>query len=432
MITNLFLSILEISMSVSLSVLILILLTPFLNQRYAAKWKYWIWLFLALRLVIPVNGTNVQAMADGLRQRIAREEAESGKEETGVPFNGMTLTRRVIVEIPEQMTVPIAAQPDRTGIRITVLDIVAVLWMAGSLFLLSVHLFIYLHYKNGLLKRGRVLKDRDLLRRIAKLKRELHIKRRVYVVESPEAASPMIIGLFQTVLILPEEEYREEELFFILKHELVHLKHKDLYFKLLFVVANALHWFNPFVWLMQKEAIVDMELYCDEGVIQGMNYAGRKEYTETLLATLHKQCVKRTVLSTQFYGGKKIMQRRFKNILSKKRKKNGFAILASIILLTAGLGTLIGCSIVRESERGGTGRQGVEENQAGGNPTGDNPTGMENGQSEAEGNLPEKGGNVQGADSNLSEEATGQFAQMAGRWMIDFTVTAPSLFIHVR
>lgn len=135
----------------------------------------------------------------------------------------------------------------------------------------------------------------------------------------------MIIGGSQPILVLPEEAYSDEELFFILKHELIHLQHKDIYFKLLFVAACAVHWFNPLVWLMQKEAVVDMELYCDESVIRGISYAGRKAYTETLLSTLHRQCAKRTVLSTQFYGGKKIMKKRFKYILSKKGKKNGAA-----------------------------------------------------------------------------------------------------------
>ena len=59
MAANLFLSVLEISISTGFIVLILMLLSPFLNMRYAAKWKYWIWLFLALRLIVPISGTDV-------------------------------------------------------------------------------------------------------------------------------------------------------------------------------------------------------------------------------------------------------------------------------------------------------------------------------------------------------------------------------------
>lgn len=404
MMTHLFLSVLEISISVSLIVLVLLAAAPFLNKRYAAKWKYWIWLFLALRLVIPFSGTDVQTVFSALLQRPTQETMESPKGYADGEAGNMKLTRRVIIEIPEQMAMPIAVQSEKHDIRITAFDIVAMLWMAGSLVCLSAHMFIYLHYKSRLLKKGILVEDTHLLRRMLKLKRELKIRSTVQVVESPEAASPMIIGLFRPVLILPEEAYSDEELFFILKHELIHLRHRDVYFKLLFVAACAVHWFNPFVWLMQKEAVVDMELYCDESVIQGINYAGRKAYTETLLSTLHRQCAKRTVLSTQFYGGKKIMKKRFRNILSGKGKKNGAVLLLCAIVMTISLGILIGCSFARENAGEGTGQPETE-----GNP------------SAVDGNLAEMG-----EEQPMAE--AGPFAQMAGSWIIDFAMTDQTLW----
>lgn len=178
------------------------------------------------------------------------------------------------------------------------------IWMSGKLLFISVHLINYFHYKHQIFKKGKIVKDRDALYLLLNLKHELHIKCTVPVVEYSEAASPMLIGFFNHVLVLPGDQYNSEELFFILKHELIHLKRGDIYFKLLFVVANAVHWYNPLVWFMHKEAVVDMELSCDERVTQGSDYATRKAYTETLLSTLHKQSVKKTVLSTEFYGGK--------------------------------------------------------------------------------------------------------------------------------
>ena len=57
--TNVFLAVFKISLSCSLVVAALMLLTPLLNKRYAARWKYWVWIFLALRLVIPFHGMDV-------------------------------------------------------------------------------------------------------------------------------------------------------------------------------------------------------------------------------------------------------------------------------------------------------------------------------------------------------------------------------------
>ena len=59
MMENLLISVLEVSVSVSLTVLLLVLLAPFLNRRYAARWKCWIWIFLAVRLMIPASGQGI-------------------------------------------------------------------------------------------------------------------------------------------------------------------------------------------------------------------------------------------------------------------------------------------------------------------------------------------------------------------------------------
>lgn len=54
MITNICVTFFEISVSISLMIVLVFKLAPFLNRRYAAKWKYWIWIVLALRLIIPL------------------------------------------------------------------------------------------------------------------------------------------------------------------------------------------------------------------------------------------------------------------------------------------------------------------------------------------------------------------------------------------
>ena len=61
---NIFLAVLEISIPISLVIVVLLLFSPLINRRYAAKWKYWIWVFIALRLIIPFSGADVKSMVD--------------------------------------------------------------------------------------------------------------------------------------------------------------------------------------------------------------------------------------------------------------------------------------------------------------------------------------------------------------------------------
>lgn len=339
--SGVFLTFLGISASVGAVIAVLVLLSPLLNKRYAAKWKYLIWIFLAVRLLIPVGGVS------GLREKNARSPIQSGSDiskDFGEDMEEDTpLPVRVVVEIPPQMTSPIVAQSEK-GTGITALDIVAWIWAVGGLIFLSVHIFSYLGYRRRLMAYGRIVDNIGLLNEINELKHSLHINRAVTVMKYPRAESPMMIGFIKPVLVLPKESYTAEELYFIMKHELVHLKHGDIYFKLLFVAANAAHWFNPLVWIMQKEAAVDMELSCDEMVIKGAGIEVRKAYTETLMSTIHKRFSKKNILSTQFYGGKKIMKKRFRNILTKKTKKSGISVLICSVVLALYLGTIVGCT----------------------------------------------------------------------------------------
>lgn len=235
-------------------------------------------------------------------------------------------------------------QRKQKTVKITLLDIIAYLWLTGCLLLLSVHIFSFLHYKRQIAKKGIIVKERYILQQIYKLSGKLRIKSNIRILRYEDAESPMVIGFLKPMLVLPNCDYSKEELFFVLKHELIHIKRHDIYFKLLFVIANALHWFNPLIYIMQKEAVVDMELSCDEKVILKTAFAVRKAYTETLLSTFNKQHKKGVFLTTQFYGGKEIMKKRFKNILTKSPKKNGLLLCICAICITLISGMLIGCS----------------------------------------------------------------------------------------
>ncbi|HBA50677.1 MAG TPA: hypothetical protein DCZ91_23340 [Lachnospiraceae bacterium] len=364
--TDLFLTVFEISASLSPVIAALLLLTPLLNRRYAAKWSYWIWIFLAVRLVLPVHGADVRTALDGLSQMAAQTIFHSEGRSPDAPFRQTAPPKQagqIVVEIPAQMTAPVTIQSEEGRLPFTPLDLIAFVWLTGSFLFLSVHFRSFRHYQKQVLKNGTVIKNNIISEQVSALKQELHIRNTVCVLKCAEAASPMIIGFRKPVLILPgelfsqgesffqeesfsqEESFPPEELIFILRHELIHLKRKDVYKKLLFVLANAIHWFNPLIWMMQREAAVTMELSCDERVTQDMDYAVRKAYTEALLSALHRHCTARTALSTQFYGGKQIMKVRFKNILSHTRKKNGSIVLICAVVLTVSLGALVGCSL---------------------------------------------------------------------------------------
>lgn len=69
----------------------------------------------------------------------------------------------------------------------------------------------------------------------------------------------------------------------ILAHERTHLEKGDHWFKMVGYIALALHWFNPLVWVAYILLCKDIEMACDERVVQFMELEERKEYSQALL-----------------------------------------------------------------------------------------------------------------------------------------------------
>lgn len=183
MVVNIFLSVLEISISVGLMVIVLILLSPLLYKRYAVKWNYFIWIFLALRLLIPFRGITGQSVLETLLQGNIQTASESGRNNRGVPTDETTAPRRIIVEIPTQMTTPIMAQSGDNNIDFTMLDVVVFVWIIGGLIFISVHFVSYFLCKRQIMKKGEMIEDVSVLKQVLRLKRELHIRCTVRVVD---------------------------------------------------------------------------------------------------------------------------------------------------------------------------------------------------------------------------------------------------------
>ena len=150
----------------------------------------------------------------------------------------------------------------------------------------------------------------------------------------------MMIGFVRPRILLPRTDFAQDELRFILEHELVHYKRKDLYYKGLVLLATAIHWFNPVVYLMARVIGAQCESSCDAQVVGGADADTRQSYSETIIGVVKHQSKLKTALSTNFYGGKMGMKNRIFSIMDTDRKKAGVAVFCAALIFTLGTGAL--------------------------------------------------------------------------------------------
>ena len=111
------------------------------------------------------------------------------------------------------------------------------------------------------------------------------LRRPLEVRQSALVSSPLTYGILRPVILLPEPMDREDEaaLTYILTHELVHVQRFDAVTKLLFAAALCVHWFNPLVWALYVLANRDLELSCDQRVMDLLGGRKKSAYALTLI-----------------------------------------------------------------------------------------------------------------------------------------------------
>lgn len=333
MITSLFLDLLVISLTTSLVILGLILLTPMLRKHYSAKWSYCIWLILTMRLLLPFNFSFTNPPVD--------IQLPEGQGITAV-FQD-TSSQNLQVD-PSAISQPVEVV--NLSHMPSIVDIVASIWLAGAVLFLAYHLLSYFFFRKQALRWSSSFLREDVVSKLKQVSKEMNVTASIPVLISSKVSNPMLMGFYKPTLFLPHEQYSDEELEFILKHELVHYKRHDIVFKLLLLIAQALHWFNPFVWVMAREAAHEIEIYCDDTVVFERGAGYRKKYCEAILSVMQSNETRHVALSTNFARGKHSMKQRFGSILNMKEKRNGAGAFFAVLMVVGVTAILAACTNV--------------------------------------------------------------------------------------
>lgn len=358
-------ALLELTLPMALVIAVLLAAGPLLGRRFTAKWRYWAWLLIAVRLLLPVGITLPQPVVTLPQPQgeftypVSREEpAPTEPAPVGDPIQvvpgaaendpyqqieaGTTAPTGPSTETPKPAEPAITPTPAGTR-SIPVMEAMGWCWVAGTALFLLWQLGSYLALRAKLSRSRRPLTDEAIL---AVLERESAAagRQKPLPVYTAAVGSPMIVGAIKPTLLLPEMELTAEQLSLVFRHELIHYRRRDIWYKLLLMLANAIHWFNPMVWLMVYAADRDLELSCDEAVVAGRDEAYREEYGRCLLAVVRAGMSRRTLFTTNFYSGKKTLKNRLATIFDTTKKHRGTLALAALLLAAAVAGSLVACT----------------------------------------------------------------------------------------
>lgn len=215
------------------------------------------------------------------------------------------------------------------------------IWAAGAIIFATWQGYAYRRFTR-VLKRNRTMvpENSEPAKMLRSIKEELGLTCSVKLAYSSVARSPFLAGIWRPAIYLPIESQGNLDMEMVLRHELVHLKRKDLWIKAALLFVRTLHWYNPLVHTVRHELHTWSELTCDQEVVQEMSHADRKRYGGTILNVMAGPASQPGAFYASLSGDGKQLQRRLTHMLNvKKLNRQTLFLSVTAALLIAGIGT---------------------------------------------------------------------------------------------
>lgn len=299
---------------ISAVVIFLVLgLSVLLKNRFTARWKYVVWLAVAMSLLVParlpsnfslinfkvpgiessgnekitakriisadadsanVNSSKVNSEDSSTADSKMQDTAVTGKASTGAVLKDEVQSDSASASLSGRHIVPLATK------------IFMIVWLAGAVIKLLAEICAYCFSMRSLKRMSLPVNDLMKWKMYRYVCEQKGIRRRPELMQNAGLSTPLLAGLFRTKLYLPAVGYSAEELKLVYHHELTHYLHRDLWYKMLLRICASVYWFNPALLFMLWEADKDIENLCDAEVVRVCSRAERKLYRKLLLRTV--------------------------------------------------------------------------------------------------------------------------------------------------
>jgi len=334
--------------------LILLVLKPFTKKLFSTSWHYYmgfvpVFFFLggvaAVNMLVEFVGKQFSALSARLNTSTIATAVDSNE---GLPHvnaatpldnlhyidSGWTPPFNILPEIaPQNHLGNLPNLLDTEHIMAIGIFLTAV-WAIGAVLTVTINVKRYMSFRYAILKHSWVCTS---------------VQSHVNVIISSVATTPMVIGFLKPFIVLPDVELSNHEQNMILSHELVHYRRKDVWLKVVILMARAIHWFNPAVYYLARHIDTLCELSCDEEVVMEMNKQERRLYGETILSMLQHSNVQRYLFcASGLCNSKKNIKRRLLNMLNtKKTRKSMVALSLAATFAITGFSTVAAYGIGR-------------------------------------------------------------------------------------
>ena len=311
------------SIASSIVIFGILLIKILFNKKLGARWNYYIWFILILKLLIPCFPQSPVSI-----DRIISFFSNIAHKSMNI--TNVTVSNNSHKELSMLMdsTKDYAISINRDY------SIFYILWLMVFLIGFALIVITNIKLRAGIKDRPQIY-DENIKVLLEGCKKDLNINRSINIVRIDGDRCPALFGFINPYILIPdgiEEKITQDEMRYILLHELAHYKRKDMAVSLLISLLQLIYWFNPIIYygfyLMKK----DMEIACDGHVLSKINEEEIKGYGLTIIKLLELIAYNRNnIFTLGIIKNKNNARNRIKMIAGFKKDSKGIVLSKTVV-----------------------------------------------------------------------------------------------------
>jgi beta-lactamase regulating signal transducer with metallopeptidase domain len=322
----LFDSVIEASWQASVLVVLVLLIQWTLRRRLSPGWRCAMWLLVVARLMLPVVPESSFSIF-GFVSPAQSSPTEAAR--TTIIYG--TIPEAINSSTPEPAAKSLA--PSR---QINWRPILMSLWLLIAFLLFLRQVISHIRFTRRL-RRLPHSSSQPLLDVLDECRTLLRLTARPRLVETSLVNIPAVTGIIHPTILIPPDSTHDlspQQLRFVLLHELVHLKRRDLLVGWLVAILKSIHWFNPILWHAFARYRADRELACDAHVLSLTGESDHRSYGQTLIQLVENLTHSpRPIGAVAIVEGRSSLRRRISAIARPVVAGRWWSILIGLILI---------------------------------------------------------------------------------------------------
>ena len=273
MIENIFYNVVFFGSIISLFIIPLLLFLSKNKHKYKLKNVYKIYMIIVLLLMLLITGIDFYSI-----KRIINKNATFSNNDVHVENMQPEIILKkpeIIIEVNESINI-------KNNFLSDIYHFLPQIWITITILLLAYNLFMYINFLSREKKYFCKVYNKEIDFIISNICNILGLNKVDYKF-SDSITTPMVVGLFKKTIILPSDITSIENYDMVLKHEIIHIKNKDIECKFLLLFLRIVYWFNPIIYKFVEQIDEVLELRCDEIVLENQSQEYKIKYAQILL-----------------------------------------------------------------------------------------------------------------------------------------------------